>query len=123
MTTKKKIILTVLLGVMVAIGVYCVVTETITIINEIQHLNEFPDKIQYYLKFFIRWIIYLIFFIVSIIVDVFIIKKFWGKEIAYSYQDYKQEKEKRYVKRLEKQKTIIEQRKAKIEDKIKHIKN
>ena len=117
MSTKRKIILTVLFGVLVAIGVYCVVVDITDIVERIKFLityqnKDFPLK-SLYVKYLIKWIIYFVVFIFDIIISGFLIFKIWfdkktKEQIKYSYQDYKNEKHKKQLEKLEKKKISID---------------
>lgn len=117
MSTKKKIILTVLLGVLVAIGVYCVVVDIIDIVERIRFLIEYQNKDflsrPLYVKYLVRWVIYLFCFISATIIGGLLIFRIWfdkktKAQLKYSYQDYKNEKHKKRLEKLEKKKISID---------------
>ena len=117
MTTKMKIILTILLAVLVGVGVYCVVVNSIDIIDRIKFLITYKNEDflsrPLYIKYLIRWIIYLFFFIFATIVGGLLIFRIWvdkktKAQLKYSYQDYKDEKHKKRLEKLEKKKIYID---------------
>ena len=117
MTTKKKIILTILLAVLVGVGVYCVVVNLIDIIDRINFLiaykNEDFISRPLYIKYLVRWIIYLCFFIFATIIGGLLIFRLWFNkktkaQLKYSYQDYKDEKHKKRLEKLDKKKKSID---------------
>ncbi|MBO7214968.1 MAG: hypothetical protein J6V66_05675 [Clostridia bacterium] len=81
MTTKKKVVLTVLLGVLVALGVYLIITAIPNLTQWIKYAQRMADKIiSEYQTAMLRiqeYIIYMVFAILSTVMSIFFITYIW----------------------------------------------
>ena len=114
MTTKKKIILTILLAVLVGVGVYCIVVDITDIILFVDNSSAYKELGKnVYLYHLIKYIFYSIIFISTTLIGGLLIFKIWfdketKQQIKYSYEDYKNAKNKKRLKKLEKKKILID---------------
>lgn len=125
MTTKKKIILTILLAVLVGIGVYCVVVDILSVVNVIKHLQYIKQNFpEFYNETYNREIyatinVSLSFICICVLLIFCIIKvlSLWKltHKIVYSYEDYLIDKKEKQEKRKEIRKEKLLKKLSKIQ--------
>ena len=111
MSTKKKIILTILLAVLVGVGVYCVVVDIQSIVNVVKYLKYtkqyFPESYNetYSREIYLTIHICLRLVCICFLFGFCIIKilSLWKltQKIEYSYKDYLKDKKDKQEKRKE----------------------
>ena len=124
---KKKIILTVLLGLLIGLGIYCCVNIFSNISYCIKEFNYWkissPDEI--YRKSLIHTFVYSclfnLFFLSSLIIEIIIIVKIWNfhtkirYSLKYSYEEYKEKKQLKQLEKKEKKKQRLAQKLKKLD--------
>ncbi len=89
MSTKKKIILTVLLAALLGVGIYCLVVDIIysvkmidALINQYNIINEDISNTVYSIfgEYVVNYIIFAILFLINLIINILLIIKLWSQK-------------------------------------------
>lgn len=115
MSTKKKILLTVLLAVMIGIGVYLAVMYLMQFLSYVRFINNENKSLEYWNILF-SWGIGFIFLIITIIWNIIIIIVLWKKHfllnikysIKYGYENYLEKKRTKKEQKLQKKKRHLQ---------------